>query len=111
MADPLPKPRVLIDANVLLAGNAFARWPFEVLQHATNGDFQLILSPLVINQARQHLQRRFPQHLARFERLLRDVDYEFISDPTSEEVESNKNHVNQRKNHNLAARKISLSRG
>lgn len=93
MAD-LPKtPRVLIDANVLLAGNAFPRWPYEVLQHATDGDFQLVLCPLVIKQARQHLQRRFPQHLARFEKFLREVDYELVPDPTPEAIEANKNIV------------------
>ena len=77
MADPPKKPRALTDANVLLAGNAFPRWPYEVLQHATDGDFQLVLCPLVIRQARQHLQRRFPAHLPRFEKFLREVKAHF----------------------------------
>ncbi|MGQ9626243.1 MAG: PIN domain-containing protein [Anaerolineae bacterium] len=93
MANPLKKPRVFIDANVLLAGSAFPRWPHEVLQHATDGDFQLVLCPLVIKHTRQHLQRHFPDHLARFEKFLREVDYELVPDPTPEEIEANKNIV------------------
>jgi putative PIN family toxin of toxin-antitoxin system len=93
MAAPLNKPRVFIDANILLAGNAFVRWPYEVLQHAVEGDFLLVLSPLVIEQARQHLQKRFPQHLARFERFLQTVDYELVTDPTIEEIEAHQNLV------------------
>jgi hypothetical protein len=56
MADPRKKPRAFTDANILLSGNAFPRWSYEVLQHATDGDFKLVLCPLVINQARKHLQ-------------------------------------------------------
>lgn len=88
MAVPLEKPRVFLDANVLLAGSAFARWPYEILEHATNGDFHLVLSPLVIQQARQHLQRRYPKHLDRFERFLRTTVYELVPDPTLTEVDA-----------------------
>ncbi len=87
------KPRVLTDANILLAGNAFARWPYEVLQHATDGDFQLVLCPLVIRQAREHLQSSFPQHLARFEKFLKEVEYELVLDPAAEEIGANQNLV------------------
>jgi uncharacterized protein len=93
MADPRKTPRALTDANVLLAGNAFPRWPYEVLQHATEGDFHLVLCPLVINQARHHLHRRFPQHLPRFEKFLQEVEYELVPDPTPEEIDANQNLV------------------
>jgi predicted nucleic acid-binding protein len=90
MAVPPEKPRVFLDANVLLASSAFARWPYEILEHATDGDFRLVLSPLVIKQARQHLQRRYPQHLGRFERFLRDTVYELVPDPTTEEIDAHR---------------------
>lgn len=89
MADQPKKPRAMTDANVLLAGNAFPRWPYEVLQHALEDDYQLVLCPLIIKQAREHIHERFPQHLPRFEKFLREVEYELIPDPTQEEVDAN----------------------
>ena len=90
---PRKKPRVFVDANILLAGSAFPRWPHEVLAHAADGDFRLVLSPLVVKQAREHLRKIFPAHLARFEKFLRAVDYELVPDPTSAEVNAHKNLV------------------
>ena len=91
MAAPRETLRVFIDSNVLLAGNAFPRWPYEVLEHATDGDFRLVLCPLVIEQAREHLQKLFPAHLAHFEKFLREADYELVPDPTPDEVDSHHN--------------------
>jgi len=90
---PRKKPRVFVDANILLAGSAFPRWPHEVLAHAADGDFSLVLCPLVVKQAREHLRKIFPAHLARFEKFLRTVDYELAPDPTSEEVNAHRNLV------------------
>ena len=39
------------------------------------------------------MQRRFPVHLPRFERFLREVDYELVPDPTPEELDANQNLV------------------
>jgi predicted nucleic acid-binding protein len=93
MADSSDKPRVLTDANVLFAGSSFPRWPYEVLQHALAGDVQLVLCPLVIDSARRHLQKRFPEHLDRFERFLQKADYELAPDPSPEEIAINPNLV------------------
>jgi predicted nucleic acid-binding protein len=93
MADPPKAPRAMTDANVLLAGNAFPRWPYEVLQHAIDGDFKLVFCPLIVKQAREHLEERFPAHLPRFERFLREVEYDLVPDPTQEEIDANKNLV------------------
>ena len=90
MAKPDKTPRVLTDANVLFAGSAFPRWPYEVLRHALAKDFQLVLCPLVIDQARLHLQKRFPEHLARFEAFLQKANYELVPDPTPEAVAANR---------------------
>jgi len=91
MAGAEIKVRAFIDANVLFAGIAFPRRPYEVLQHAAAGDFRLVLSPLVINQARRSLQKNFPEYIDRFEAFIESVDYELVSDPTLDEVEANKN--------------------
>jgi len=37
-----PEVRVFLDANVLLAGIVFPRWPWEILRHALRGDLQLV---------------------------------------------------------------------
>ena len=31
--------RGMVDANILIAGSVWPRWPFKVLQHAIRGDF------------------------------------------------------------------------
>ena len=93
MADSDKKVRTLTDANVLFAGTAFPRWPREVLRHAAAGDYKLVLCPLVVNQARRNLQKRFPEYLDRFEEFLQVVDYELVSDPTPEDIEANRNLV------------------
>jgi predicted nucleic acid-binding protein len=60
MDDTPDKPRVFLDANVLFAASTFPRWPREVLRHAIKGDFQAVLCPIVIAQARRNLRKRFP---------------------------------------------------
>ena len=89
MAGSSEKSRVLADANVLFAGSSFPRWPYEVLQHALGGDYQLVLCPLVIDSARRHLQKRFPEHLDRFEKFLQKTDYELVPDPSPTEIGAN----------------------
>jgi hypothetical protein len=97
MADLDKKTRAMTDANVLVAGMSFPRWPCEVLRHAAAGDFQLVLCPLVIEQARRNLQKHFPQYTHRFEEFLQAVDYELVPDPTPKEVA-----VNQSLNRDLS---------
>lgn len=93
MAGSDKKVLALTDANVLFAGIAFPRWPREVLRHAAAGDFKLVLCPLVIEEARRNLQKRFPEYLDRFEEFLQAVDYERVSDPTPQAIKANQNLV------------------
>lgn len=90
MVNPPSKLRILLDANILLSGCAYPRWPYEVLLCAVNGDFIVVLSPLVVEQARRHLIKRFPQHLHRLDVFLQSLEFELVPDPLPEEVESNK---------------------
>lgn len=76
----------MVDANVLVAGMGWPRWPYAVLQHAVVGDFQLVLSPYVIEEARRHLQRIAPAALPHFQDILELSEYEAIADPTPEMV-------------------------
>lgn len=84
-----PKLRVMVDANILIAGSVWPRWPYEVLQHAFKGDFSLVLSEYVLQQARSHIQRRFPDHVDQFDKFLQACEYELVADPTREQVAQN----------------------
>lgn len=84
MAVPEHNLRVMVDANVLVAGTGWPRWPYALLQHAVAGDFQLVLSPYVIEEARRHLKRIAPDALPYFQDFLELSEYEEIADPTPE---------------------------
>jgi predicted nucleic acid-binding protein len=78
--------RVMVDANVLVAGTGWPRWPYALLRHAVAGDYQLVLSPYVIQEARHHLGRLVPHLLPDFEDLLAESQYEEVPDPAPEVV-------------------------
>jgi len=80
------KLRVMVDANVLLAGVVWPRWPHEVLEHARRGDFRLVLLPLVIEQARHRLVTRFPAYVDKFEATLRAISHQLVKNPTPNQV-------------------------
>ncbi len=88
MPTPRPDSRVMLDANVLLAGIVFPRWPWEILRHAVRGDFRLVLSPYVIRQARRRIAQRFPEFLDMFDGFLFRCPYELVPDPSSEDVQA-----------------------
>jgi predicted nucleotidyltransferase/predicted nucleic acid-binding protein len=85
---PRPDVRVMVDANVLLAGVVFPRWPWEILRHAVRGDFQLVLCPYVIRQARRRIAQRFPEFLEAFDGFLFRCPYELVPDPSPEDVQA-----------------------
>ena len=85
--------RAMTDANILFSGVAFPRWPREVLRHAVKGDYKLILCPIVIEEARRNLQKRYPERVADLDEFLELTDYELVSDPSLDDINSNKNLV------------------
>jgi predicted nucleic acid-binding protein len=85
--------RVMVDANVLIAGSAYPRWPHEVLRHALTGDFQLVLCPLIIEQARSYLRRRSGAGIERLESFLVLSHYEAVPDATADQIRDNKDLV------------------
>ena len=86
MAGDPTKPRVFVDANILVSGTVWPRWPYEVLQHALKDDFTLIVSPYVLTEARRALAARFPGEMDRFEAFLTTCDFEVANTPTAEAV-------------------------
>jgi len=87
MAKSKPDLRVMLDANILIAGSVWPRWPYEVLLHAVDGDFQLLLSPYIIAQARKQISKSFPEGSQRLERLLELTNYEPVKDPTERQLD------------------------
>ena len=79
----------MVDATVLIAGTVWPRWSYEVLNHALRGDFNLVLSPLVIEQARTNLRSKFPNYSGRFEFWLVVCPYGLVDDPGHNEVVAN----------------------
>lgn len=80
----------MLDTTVLLAGIIWPRFPYEVLQHALRADFQVVLCPFVLSEARRKFRELFPTHLHQFETFLADLAYEEVSDPTPKDVAANR---------------------
>lgn len=78
----------MVDANVLVAGTAWPRIPYEVLQHATHGDFQLVLSAGVIEEARYTLAKITPVsiNVGAFEAFLKNTSVEYVPAPSKQEI-------------------------
>lgn len=91
MARTRPDLRVMVDANVLIAGVVWPRWPYEVMRHAVQGDFQLLLSPYVIAQAKRRIAARFPDYVVAFNAFLDSSGYEPIGDPSKKQLDENRN--------------------
>lgn len=80
------KPRVMVDTTILFAGTIWPRWPYEVLQHALRGDFQLVVSPLIVEEARRTISAKFPASVPHFETFMSLVTHEVVPNPTAEEI-------------------------
>jgi predicted nucleic acid-binding protein len=62
--------RVALDTNVLIAGVRFPRWPYEVMESAVQGRYEVLLPTQVQTEASRHLEtaaqrRRLTDFLAR----------------------------------------------
>lgn len=88
--NPPNKLRVMVDANVLFAGSGWPRFAYGVLQHAMSGDYQLVLSLRIIQEARTALEEIIPSQSKQFEEVLTTSAYEEVSTPTDEAIEANK---------------------
>lgn len=80
----------MLDTNVLIAGSVWPRWPYEVLLHAENGDYQLVLCQQIVDEAERRVKARFPDHLERFLRQLAESHFELIADPLEADIVANR---------------------
>ena len=91
--EPTPRLRVFVDANILIRGITFPRYPYEVLRLAAQHKIILIVSPSVLADARHYLTALFPAHLPKLDALLAIAAVEIAADPTAEEVSAHHNLV------------------
>jgi predicted nucleic acid-binding protein len=50
----------MVDANILFAAVGWKRWPYHVLRHAAAGDYQLVLSEQIIEEATEEVAAKLP---------------------------------------------------
>jgi hypothetical protein len=55
--------RVFVNANILIRGITFPRYPFEIPRPAARHTMVLVVSPSVLADARRYLTLLFPEHL------------------------------------------------
>jgi putative PIN family toxin of toxin-antitoxin system len=79
-------PRVFLDANILIRGVTFPRFPYEVLRHAARREIVAIVCPLVLDSVRLCVRERFPGYQEALDSLLEILDLQVVADPTFEEV-------------------------
>lgn len=90
----MPRPlKVFVDANILIRGVTFPRYPFEILRLAARRTIVCIVSPSVLADARHYLRSLFPAHLPKLEGFLATALIETIADPTPEEVANHRDLV------------------
>jgi predicted nucleic acid-binding protein len=100
--NPQNKLRVMVDANILVAGIGWPRFPYEVLQHAFLGDYQLVLTAQIINEARYSAQQVIPDRSHVLDAFLEEVEYELIPVPTEEEIQAHPDLVRDPKDIHVA---------
>jgi predicted nucleic acid-binding protein len=79
----------MLDANILIAAVVWRRWPHHVVRHAAAGDFRLVLSQRVIDEATEAIRLRFPGQATRFRRLLAQLKPEIAPEPSDKLIAKN----------------------
>ncbi|MBI3913674.1 MAG: putative toxin-antitoxin system toxin component, PIN family [Chloroflexi bacterium] len=79
--------RVFADANILIRGVTFPRFPYEILRLAARRKITLVVSPSVLDDARHYLAELFPEHLSKLEAFLALANVETVAEPTKTEIE------------------------
>jgi putative PIN family toxin of toxin-antitoxin system len=86
---PRTKPRVIVDANVLVSGRAWPRWPYEVLQHALDGDYHLVYSAQIVDEARLSITKFGQPYIDYLEDFLAECHYEKAPLIADEDIAAN----------------------
>lgn len=86
---PQNRLRVMLDANIFFAASIWPRFPYEVLRHSAAQDYQLIVSPYVLAEARRTIAKVDKKALTRLEIFLVASQYEAVANPTQAEIDDN----------------------
>ena len=85
--------RLFLDASVIFAAALSPKGASrEIIRLALQGDIQIVLSIVVIEEARRNLARKAPEALPLFEAFLEALPYECV-DPSAAEVRAMAAHV------------------
>jgi putative PIN family toxin of toxin-antitoxin system len=85
--------RVFADANVLIRGVTFPRFPYEILRLAAKHEIVLVVSPSVLDDVCHYVGELFPDHLPTLEAFLATALVEIADEPAPEEVDANRDLV------------------
>ncbi|MFN8421174.1 MAG: putative toxin-antitoxin system toxin component, PIN family [Anaerolineae bacterium] len=91
------KLRVIVDANILVAGIGWPRFPFALLRHAQKGDFMLVLTDEIISEAQDAVNRIIPERSQTLSDYLESTEVEMVSSPQQDELEQHTNLVRDTK--------------
>jgi predicted nucleic acid-binding protein len=80
----------MVDANVLFAAVGWKRWPYYVLKHAAAGDYQLVLSEQIIDEATEEIAAKLPDKAVQFRRLVASLKPEIVPEPSDRQVARNR---------------------
>lgn len=87
--EPPAKLRIMLETNVVFAGVIWPRFPYEVLRHAVQGDYQLVLPEYVLYETRKTIKKFGSRATKRLEDFLTASQYELAADPSNEELQTN----------------------
>jgi putative PIN family toxin of toxin-antitoxin system len=79
--------RVLVDANLLVAGIGWPRIPYAMLQHAIEEDYRLVLTKQIIFEAEQALNRIFRSTENKLTPFLTNTSHELVETPSDEMIQ------------------------
>lgn len=85
--------QVFLDSNVLIAGLAFPRWPYEILKYGEAQVIKVVLCPFVIEEVQTRISDTFPDCLEKFNRFIASGKYKVVSNPSKAEVKKHHNIV------------------
>ncbi len=102
MAKSPTKLRVLLDANVLFAGSLWPRFPYAVIQHGLASDYTMVLTRLIIAEARRTIGEAFPEGLIQFDGYLQTGAHELAKSPTLEQIKEHPDLVRDAKDIHVA---------
>ncbi len=87
MANKKRRLRVFLDSNVLIAGTAFPRWPYEILKYGEAQAFKIVLCPFVIKEVQARIATTFPDYLDKINRFIAAGNYELVANPAKSELD------------------------